>query len=254
MLKVIERKTQKEGLAWQLDEGRYAVDLGEGNVREIANSTFRRLFTVIGEASENEVNRVEQQTEQQEEQQPEQVEQVANEELESLLADSEEVIVEETPSQESVNDTDESAVAESKKDKKEKTEKPKGKTVQDLGLSIRLLDWHMTGTRGGKTDKVTSLIEINDYLMEITEYAGYITDVRLFKENPEASDTDPESQRVEVYRSPKMSLKDTLEWLGLNEEDMKVARKEITSIRRQVKAAHLEQLEEQKEFAEMSNQ
>lgn len=250
MLKVIERKTQKEGLAWPLDEGRYAVDLGEGNVRELANSTFRRLFTVLGEAQQEQVNQVQQN---QEHMQPENSEQV---ELEALLEGSE--IIEDGNTSESAPKANESVepdelhAKQEKKQEKKQDEKPKRKTVEDLGLNIELLDWKMNATRSGKTDKVVSIIKINDYIMEITEYAGYITDVRVFKHDDQSADADPNTGLVEVYRSPKMSLRDTLVWLGLSEDDMKIARREITNIRRQVKAAHLEQLEEQKEWQEVN--
>lgn len=237
MLKVIERRSQLEGLAEQLDSGRYKVTFNDGTVRELAESTFKRLFTVL---DENPVETAQQESATTVEQSTSNKYDVPNNsetELDALLADAEVVKTDEE------NENNKQEVSnEAKENKKEKQ-----RSVEDLGLNIELLDWKMTGTRGGKTDKVTSIISIKGYKMEITEYDGYITDVRLFEENTEAPDNDPDAQWKLVYRSPKMSLKDTLQWLGLNTDDMKLARKEITSIRKAVKAAHLEQKKEQEE-------
>jgi hypothetical protein len=267
MLKVIERKTQKEGLASQLQDGRYVIDFGNGESKELAESTFKRLYTVLGEAQPSEevasdVERVEQEelnlepetaeldapemevveTAEPEEEGQTQVDIVESTlgegSLDALLAGAEEV------------DTENALqiVEEPQSAEKPKPEKPAEKDVSELGLDIKLLDWSMVGTRGGKTDKVSSQISIKGYLMDITEYAGYITDVKLYEENPNPPEDDPDAEWKLYYRSPKMSLKDTLEHLGLSADDMKIARKEITAIRKAVKAAHLEQLEEQKEL------
>jgi hypothetical protein len=263
MLKVLERKTQKEGLAHQLEDGRYAIDFGGEDKKELAESTFKRLFTVLGEAEVETATATEEQPAT--EVQPEEV--IA--ETEEVVTESapEEVLenptVEETPEQdelaallgdaEEVKDEDEVTPESEASEKPAKPEKPEvpQRSVEDLGLNIKLLDWSMNGTRGGKTDKVTSQISIKGFLMEITEYDGYITDVRVFEENPEAPENDPDAAWKLAYKSPKMSLKDTLEWFGLSVDDMKLARKEITAIRKSVKAAHLEQLEEQKEQEEI---
>lgn len=203
MLKVMERKTEREALAKELEDGRFFIDFGNEDTKELAASTFRRLYTVL----------------------------------------------EEDVQVETVEEVDATPEA-----KPEPAPKPQERSVEELGLGIKLLDWNMSGTRGGKTDKVTSQISIKDYLMEITEYAGYITDVRLFKENPNPPENDPDATWELAYKSPKMSLRDTLEWLGLSEDDAKLARKEITAIRKAVKAAHLEQQAEQEEFDEQESQ
>lgn len=203
MLKVMERKTEREALAKELEDGRFFIDFGNEDTKELAASTFRRLYTVL----------------------------------------------EEDVQVETVEEVDATPEA-----KPEPAPKPQERAVEELGLGIKLLDWNMSGTRGGKTDKVTSQISIKDYLMEITEYAGYITDVRLFKENPNPPENDPDATWELAYKSPKMSLRDTLEWLGLSEDDAKLARKEITAIRKAVKAAHLEQQAEQEEFDEQESQ
>lgn len=199
----MERKTEREALAKELEDGRFFIDFGNEDTKELAASTFRRLYTVL----------------------------------------------EEDVQVETVEEVDATPEA-----KPEPAPKPQERAVEELGLGIKLLDWNMSGTRGGKTDKVTSQISIKDYLMEITEYAGYITDVRLFKENPNPPENDPDATWELAYKSPKMSLRDTLEWLGLSEDDAKLARKEITAIRKAVKAAHLEQQAEQEEFDEQESQ
>ena len=199
----MERKTEREALAKELEDGRFFIDFGNEDTKELAASTFRRLYTVL----------------------------------------------EEDVQVETVEEVDATPEA-----KPEPAPKPQERSVEELGLGIKLLDWNMSGTRGGKTDKVTSQISIKDYLMEITEYAGYITDVRLFKENPNPPENDPDATWELAYKSPKMSLRDTLEWLGLSEDDAKLARKEITAIRKAVKAAHLEQQAEQEEFDEQESQ
>lgn len=228
LLNVTERKTGKTGTARELTDGRYAIHIEGAEAKELAASTFKRLFTVAGEVeaqpslevTPEEVTEVEE-TEGQT--QLDIVERALGEvggELEDLLKDGEEVDTpqEETPAEE--------------------TAKP---SIDELGLNINLINWSMNGTRGGKTDKVTSQISIKGYLMEVTEYDGYITDVRVFQENENVPENDPDALWTLVYKSPKMSLKDTLTWFGLEGEDMKTARKEITAIRKAVKSAHLAQ-------------
>lgn len=240
MLKVVERKTQRTGVANEIDGGRYGIVFNDGESKEVANSTFKRLFTVTGQEveehmSENETPVQEDAPEVEPENTTIEEEQESpddEEALNELLAGAQEVAsdnvqVQEAPSQ-----------PQATKDEEKK------KAVEDLGLNIEIVDWCMHGTRGGKTDKVTSQIKIKEYLMEITEYAGYITDVRLFEENPDAPIEDPDAKWKLAYRSVKMSLRDTLQWLGLNEDDMKIARKEITAIRKAVKQAHLEAKEQ----------
>lgn len=237
MLKVMERKTKREALAKELEDGRFFIDFGNDETRELASSTFRRLYTVLEEGVSVEDVPSTQTTEETPvaETQVDKVEETLGDgELEALLADAQEITTEE----------------EANPEQPKPEPKLQEKDVKDLGLNIQLLDWNMSGTRGGKTDKVTSQINIKDYLMEITEYDGYITDVRLFKENPNPPENDPDATWELVYKSPKMSLKDTLEWLGLDGEDGKLARKEITAIRKAVKAAHLEQQAEQEEFSQ----
>lgn len=251
----MERKTERKALAKELEDGRFFIDFGNEDTKELAASTFRRLYTVLEEDVQVEtVEEVEPTTEEETEvdetgvteetpaaeTQVDMVEEALGEgALEALLADAQEIT-------EEVDATPEA--------KPEPAPKPQERAVEELGLGIKLLDWNMSGTRGGKTDKVTSQISIKDYLMEITEYAGYITDVRLFKENPNPPENDPDATWELAYKSPKMSLKDTLEWLGLSEDDAKLARKEITAIRKAVKAAHLEQQAEQEEFDEQESQ
>lgn len=247
MLNVTERKTSKQGIATKLEDGRYSIDFGNGEPKVLAESTFKRLYTINGETTvetpiQDEVASTTEETtvETPVDETPKEDERAElDAELNALLGDADEVSEEDTLT----------PVDESKPNKPEKPEVPQ-RSVADLGLNIELLSWDMEGTRGGKTDKVISSIRIKEYIMEITEYAGFITDVRLFEE-VEAPENDPDAALKLAYKSPKMSLKDTLEWLGLNADDMKLARKEITAIRKDVKSAHLEQLEEQKEQEEM---
>lgn len=229
LLNVTERKTGKTGTAHQMNDGRYQINIEGADAKELAASTFKRLFTVTGEVEaqpELEVTpeEVDEVVENEGQTQLDIVERALGEvggELEELLKGGQEV---DATEEESSNASDEPAVP-----------------VKDLGLNINLINWSMNGTRGGKTDKVTSQISIKGYLMEVTEYDGYITDVRVFKENPTPPENDPDAVWTLVYKSPKMSLKDTLTWFGLDSDDMKIARKEITAIRKAVKSAHLAQ-------------
>lgn len=227
--KVLEKKTNLEAVATPLEDGKFQIDFEDGQSRVLAESTFRRHFNTIEKLEES--TEVEEPTIVQDEV-VELVEETSTEEkpevdaeLLALMEDGEEI---KGPEAETTVE-----------------EKPANKALEDLNLNIRLQDWFMEGTKGGKTDKVKSMIEIRDMVMEITEYSGYITDVKLFEVNPNPPENDPDANLNLVYRSVKMSLKDTLEWMGLNEDDMKIARKEITAIRKAVKAQHIEAQKEQ---------
>lgn len=235
-LSVLERRTEKKAIATTTGDGRYELKFEDGESREVAESTFKRLFTVLEdnvqqpestpEAEPEVTNEVEQLPE------VETNDEVAEKEedgLAALLSDAEEI------------------KPEAKEDKPKPEEVvPVNNRLEELGLGIKVRDWGIEGTKGGKTEKVKSLIEISKYLMEITEYDGYITNVVLFEELDEADvpENDPDATTKMVYRSPKMSLKDTLEWMGLGEDDAKLARKEITAIRKQVKLQAKEQSSE----------
>jgi hypothetical protein len=254
MLQVTERKTGKQGLANQLEDGRYSIDLGEGVTKELAESTFKRLYTVTGEvaATPNQQDAVETNdapVETNETNNAPETPQPKEDEVSPEIKALDELLAggEELNNEDGVTPTPEAGTPAPKPDKPEEPQR----SVADLGLGIELLDWNMAGTRGGKTDRVSSQISIKGYLMEVTEYDGFITDVKLFAENPEAPENDPDAKYKLAYRSPKMSLKDTLAWLGLSEDDMKLARKEITAIRKAVKSAHLDTLAEQKEQDEL---
>lgn len=249
MLKVVERKTSKEAIATELEDGRYKVDFGGGEeVKEVASSTFKRQFSVLGELGSTEVadavleneTPAEGETESDESSQPSEesqqdapAEQTAPEvevqdNLDELLEGADEV-------QEGSEPTPEKEIKEAA-DKKP-VAKPSAKEEEGHSTEINLIDWKTHETRGGKTDKVTSIVSVNNLLLHITEYAGYITDVRVQEEVPEHQipENDPDARFREVYRSPKSSLKDTLEWMQLDTEEAKWARKVITQLRKEVK-------------------
>ena len=224
-MQVLERKSEKLGLAELIGEGRYLVKFDDGTEKEIAESTFKRLYTVLQEDVVVEVT----------DDVPHEDEPVpltdpvvtedesSSAELENLLSGAEEIV--DAPPGDTA--PPEVVVPEPVVDD----------ALEKLGLNIELADWWMEGTKGGKTEKVKSLIRISDFIMEITEYDGYIADVTLLSENKDVPENDPDAAMEVVYRSPKMSLKDTLEWMGLDADDAKLARKEITAIRKAVKAS-----------------
>ncbi len=249
-LAVVERSTERNGVATELESGRYEISFGDGDVRELAASTFKRTFIVKGEVG----NIAEEPVKAASTEQP-----LGDVDPANVIVDAEEKVEESVPAEviesptldeEKTEQTstdldgllaDAQEVTDSVDDNlPAPTPAPESRPVDQLGLNIQLLDWVMSGTRGGRTDKVTSQISIKGHLMEITEYDGYITDVRVFTELEDFPENDPDARWELVYKSPKMSLKDTLEWFGLSDADMKTARKEITAIRKAVKAAHME--------------
>lgn len=82
-------------------------------------------------------------------------------------------------------------------------------------------------TRGGKCEKVITTLAFNNVNVTITEYNGYVCDVVL---------TNPETNEVE-YKSPKMSIKDTLEHMGFQGEELKAARKQLMALKKLAKQA-----------------
>ena len=90
-----------------------------------------------------------------------------------------------------------------------------------------LIEGHTVGTKGGKCDKTFTSIAMLGKVLNITEYNGFITDVRVLEQK--------DDELVEIYKSPKMSLKDTLEYLKLDPDQIKAARKEIVALRKQSK-------------------
>lgn len=229
MSSVIERRTGRKGEATELEDGRYHIVFEDGAEKEIANSTFVRLYTLAEKEPEqitpedtvDESPSLESSTEETE------VPAEEDAQLEELLSDADEVVKEE-PVAENVEEKPATTSALEKSLKEEEA-------LEKLNLGIKLLSYWSEGTRGGKTEKIKAQIEIRDYLMEITEYDGYISDVLLFERVDEAPEDDPDAVVKLAYRSPKMSLKDTLNWLGLSEDDAKIARKQITAIRKNVR-------------------
>jgi hypothetical protein len=88
-----------------------------------------------------------------------------------------------------------------------------------------LLHSEVQETRGGKCEKVVTIIRFLNFNLEITEYNGFITDVNIT--NSETGDL--------VYKSKKMSIKDALNWIGLAGSDLKEAKKEIMALRKKAK-------------------
>lgn len=260
-LQVVERKSKLTGQAVELESGRFEITLENGTTKDLAPSSFKRQFTVSKEVVEVETPNVDEQLNEGDAGEVEEVkheEEVENVEdfndvnvqedaVEEVAPVLDEVVQEEVTNEHTDIDSEEATAEEEMNSavnevapstEVAEVEEPATKTVDDLGLNITLIDWDMLGTRGGKTDKVLSHVTIKGYKMEITEYSGFITDVKLFEEC-EAPENDPDANWRLAYKSPKSSLKDTLEWLGLDADDMKIARKEITAIRKIVKAEHL---------------
>lgn len=103
-------------------------------------------------------------------------------------------------------------------------------TEEGVQITLNLQDVVILGTRGGKCQKVEMQIEVNhNQMLHITEYNGFITDVQVFKMAEDGSDWEV------AYKSPKMSMRDTLEWMGYNEEQQKSVRKQLIQIRKAAK-------------------
>lgn len=110
-------------------------------------------------------------------------------------------------------------------------------TENEVGSRLTLRDCVSTGTRGGKCVKIKVQIELDNVILDMTEYDGFITDVTIVKAKPEFDDNDPEGGWETIYKSPKASLKDALEWLGYDEEMQSSLRKAIMALRKAAKAA-----------------
>lgn len=93
---------------------------------------------------------------------------------------------------------------------------------------------HVTGvaervqTRGGKCEKVVTVLEFNNAYFQITEYDGFVCDVTIL---------NAKTHEVE-YKSPKMSIKDALSTgLGLEGDALKQARKQVMALKKLAKEA-----------------
>lgn len=104
-------------------------------------------------------------------------------------------------------------------------------------LDIELLGTEIIDQPGRKTVKVGSEVRYNDYIIQIVEYGAYIASVKVYEAVPDDSEEEPKC----LYTSPKMSIKDTLEWMELSDEDAKRVKRAIMSIRKQAKSKLKEQ-------------
>lgn len=124
---------------------------------------------------------------------------------------------------------------EKKVEKVEKVQKPRKeiKKAEHLAVAIppvELVDSEYKATE--KHYKSVITLRINHHDLRITEYGGYITDVRvLFVDVNETGDIKEEV----LYKSPKMSVRDTLQWMGYDEPQVKALGKVIKQIRTEVK-------------------
>jgi hypothetical protein len=175
-LNVLNKKNEVAGVAVELENGRFEITEGT-NVKEVAASTFKRWYKVVGEVVEVAAPAVE---------------------LEALLADATEVTTEEEVAVE---------VAPV--------------VAVEVGTAVQL------ETRGGKTEKVITKLAFNNVDFIITEYNGYVCDVVI---------ANQVTGEVE-YKSPKMSIKDALEYMGFTGEEMKAARKQISQMKKAAKLA-----------------
>lgn len=175
---VLNKKTNMEATATQKADGRFEVTEA-GVTKEVAGSTFKRWYKVIGEAVAAPVE---------------------PKELTSLLEGAE-VIEEQEQEQEEVKTVVDQA----------------GATV----LAVEQFD------NKGKTTKLVFNIAYGAHNFVITEYDGYVCGVDVLS----ASTSDL------LYKSKKMSIKDALENIGYTGDDLKQAKKEITSKRKAAKAS-----------------
>lgn len=78
----------------------------------------------------------------------------------------------------------------------------------------------------GKCSKVMTKVEFGGYHVVVVEYNNFVCDVALL---------NTWTDEVE-YRSPKMSIKDALEYMGLEGDALKEARKQLMQLKKQCKA------------------
>lgn len=246
MMKVKNARNQEVGFAVELPDGQFEVTPENGGEKKtVAASTFKRWFTVIEENTEQPTGGeqaaagTETQTEETEQPaapaasdeqppaEPQKPEQPASEEGDKEEGDKQEG---ENPDQSELDKLLEGG--EEVKEDKPKNEKPEDKPA--LVYNPTLIEGYTSGTKGGKCDKTFTRMSFQKYILDITEYNGFITDVRV---QEEVTAEGGEKELKEVYKSAKMSLKDTLEWMGFTEDEVKVARKEIMALRKVAKAS-----------------
>jgi acylphosphatase len=172
-LNVLNKKNEVAGVAVELENGRFEI-VEAGNTKEVAASTFKRWYKVVGEVVEV---------------------------VEPTVAPLEELLADATPVK--------------------KSQAQEASEVMLEGFANQF------ATRGGKCEKIITKLLWNDVTFVITEYNGYVCDVTLL---------NPETGAVE-YKSPKMSIKDTLEHLGYTGEELKLARKQLTALKKAAKLA-----------------
>lgn len=118
----------------------------------------------------------------------------------------------------------ESKEAEYKQEEKELSKDMPAEQAPDL-VHVDLVKSNYTKTPSGYKHQVKIKVE-EGVILDILEYGGYITDVRVFN-----------TEGKEIYRSEKMSLKDTLQHLGYVDERFKSAKRQIVDIRKAAKKA-----------------
>lgn len=160
-LKVMNRRNNEKGVATPLENGRFQIVEG-GNTKEVAQSTFKRWYKVLGEVQE--------QTDQQL----------------SVTVEAEEEPF-------------------SHKDK------------------IGKASLYTSPAR--KCTKIVTKIPFGKVFIVITEYNGYVCDVV-------AKDIYTEE---DIYKSSKMSIKDTLKHLGYYGDRLSKARKKIMALKKEAK-------------------
>lgn len=173
-LKVMNRRNNEKGVATPLENGRFEIVEG-GNTKEVAQSTFKRWYKVLGEVQEQPEKQL------------------------SVTVEAEEVPVAEAPF--------------SHKDK------------------IGKASLYTSPAR--KCTKIVTKIPFGKVFIVITEYDGYVCDVV-------AKDIYTEE---EIYKSSKMSIKDTLKHLGYYGERLSKARKKIMALKKEAKQSLQQSLE-----------
>lgn len=121
---------------------------------------------------------------------------------------------------------------EAEEEPKQEAPKQEEKKSPESYAGFDVTDYKMEQTP--KSFKFFIELDFGKGRMQITEYGGYITDVRLVDVYVK-SEEDPTIVVDELYKSPKMSVRDTLEHMGFDAVQIKEISKEIRQARKAAK-------------------